>query len=93
MLARTGAEVVEVEVEAVVGGAVAATGPSGALHAASANTRTIGAVIHLYMRGQYRPQRSSGVPPFVRSARGRSTPEAGSTGATVQGFPILDFDP
>ena len=59
MVASIGAVVAEVEVDAVVGGAVATAGSSGALQAATVNTRTIGAVTHLRMPRQYRPERWS----------------------------------
>ena len=54
VLAGTGAAVVEVEADVVAGGAVTTSGLSGALQAASVNTRTIGAVAHMRMRRQYR---------------------------------------
>ena len=82
MVASIAAAVVEVEADVVAGGAVTTSGSSGAPQAASASTRAIGAVVHLYMRRQYRPEGSGG---------GR--PEAASTGATVQASPIPGHRP
>ena len=62
VLARTGAAVVEVGVDVVVVGAVTTSGCSGAPQATSVNTRTIGAVAHLRMPRQYRPETTSAGP-------------------------------